>query len=295
MQSDGILKSIHELLRTQLFTIGGTPVNLATLTVFFIILAASFLISRLLQKALSRTLDARGVQDAGTISASTRLLHYIIMVIGTGVAVHTLGVNLTALFAAGAVFAVALGFAMQTILQNFVSGVILLTERTIKPGDVLEVEGRMVRVTRMGTRTTVARTLDDEDLIIPNSLIAQATVKNYTLRDSDYRLRTTVGVVYGSDMALVRKTLEETTRQLTWRSKKKAPVVLLMEFGSSSVDWEVSVWVEDPWGIRRTRSMLNEAIWWALKDAGITIAFPQVDVHFDPPVVESLRELRRAG
>ena len=201
---------------------------------------------------------------------------------------NTLGINLTALFAAGAVFAVAIGFAMQNISQNFVSGVILLLERAIKPGDVLEVEGRIVRVRDMGIRATIGRTMDEEDIIIPNSQLVASPVKNYTLKDSLYRLRTVVGVVYSSDMARVRQVLERTAQELDWKSTHQPPRILMKEFGDSSVNFEVSLWIEDPWTMQQRRNELNEAVWWALKDAGITIAFPQLDVHFDPQVVGSL-------
>jgi small-conductance mechanosensitive channel len=95
-------------------------------------------------------------------------------------------------------------------------------------------------------------------------------------------------VVYGSDMAEVRSVLEQTAREMTWRHAAKDPLVLLLGFGSSSVDWEVSVWIDDPWRMQRLRSDLNESIWWALKGAGITIAFPQLDVHLDSPIMESI-------
>jgi hypothetical protein len=194
-----------------------------------------------------------------------------------------------ALFAAGAVFAVGLGFAMQNISQNFVSGVILLIERTIKPGDILQVETEIVRVKRMGIRATVSRTLDDEEIIIPNSVLVQNSVKNYTLQDSLFRLRTLVGVIYGSNMALVRETLERTTREIPWRVQAVQPRILMKQFGNSSVDFDVSVWIDDPWKKQVRLSELNERIWWALKEAGIVIAFPQLDVHFDPPVMSSIQ------
>ena len=272
-----------------LFTLAGTPVTAATLVVFTIIIGVTFLISYIIQKALAKALRLRKVKDEGTIEVARRLLHYLTVAVGLGIGLQTIGINLSALFAAGAVFAIGLGFAMQNIMQNFVSGVILLTERTIKPGDVLQVDQRFVRVQNMGIRATIARTLDEEEIIIPNSAIVQANVTNYTLRDSLYRLRCTVGVVYSADMKLVRQVLEKTARDVTWRIPDKAPVILLTEFGSSSVDWEVSVWINDPWNVRRAKSELNEAIWWALKEAGITIAFPQLDIHFDDPVVEAIR------
>ncbi|MFH1844578.1 MAG: mechanosensitive ion channel domain-containing protein, partial [bacterium] len=175
------------------------------------------------------------------------------------------------------------------IVQNFVSGIILLAERTIKPGDVLQVDGRFVKVRHMGIRATIARTLDEEEIIVPNAAIVQGTVTNYTLQDSLYRLRATVGVVYGSDMKLVRETLETAARSQSWRYPAKDPVVFMTDFADSAVVWEVSVWIDDPWVMRRAKSDLNEAIWWALKEQGIVIAFPQVDVHLDEEVVRALR------
>jgi small-conductance mechanosensitive channel len=96
-------------------------------------------------------------------------------------------------------------------------------------------------------------------------------------------------------MKLVRETLETAAAAIAWRSQAKDAVVIMRQFGASSVDFEVSVWIEDPWGIGQYISDLNESIWWSLKDAGIVIAFPQLDVHFDPPVMESLAGLRRTG
>jgi small-conductance mechanosensitive channel len=284
----------HELWDFRVFDIAGTPITIATLIIFAMIIIATFLLSWLFQRATARALRFRGVTHEGTVGVARKLLHYGIMTLGIAIGLQTIGINLSALFAAGAVFAIGLGFAMQNIAQNFVSGVILLLERAIKPGDVLEVEGRFVRVTKMGIRATIARTLDEEEIIVPNSAIVQSIVTNYTLRDSLYRLRCSVGVTYGSDLALVRRTLERVAAQIEWRVPTQEPVVLLTDFGSSSVNFDVSVWLDDPWTVRRARSRLNEAIWWAFKEAGITIAFPQLDVHFDPPVVEGFGALRKA-
>ncbi|MDX1382457.1 MAG: mechanosensitive ion channel [Thermoanaerobaculia bacterium] len=271
------------LFDIRLFEISGTAITVATLLTFLVILLVTLWLSRLAQRAVLRGFGLRGKEDEGTAAVSARLIRYTVLLVGFSIAIHNLGINLTGLFAAGALFAVALGFAMQNISQNFVSGVILLLERAIKPGDVLEVEGMLVRVREMGIRATVARTLDEEDIIIPNSQLVSSSVKNYTYEDSSYRLRTTVGVHYGSDLRLVFETLQNAARELPWRADTPAPRVLLLGFGSSSVDFDVSVWIDDPWSMRSRRSLLNEAVWWSLKEAGVTIAFPQVDVHFDPP------------
>jgi len=286
-----VWQQIRELLDRELLTLAGTPVTIGTIGTALVIVLSAYAISNVIQNAISRAYRSRGIGNEGGLAAIRRLTHYAVVLIGVGVALDTLGVNLAALFAAGAVFAVGLGFAIQNIAQNFVSGVILLLERTIKAGDVLEIDGLVVRVSQLGIRATLVRTRDDEDLIVPNSMLIQSAVKNYTLRDSVYRLRATVGVVYGSDLRLVRETLHRAAEGLSWRLPDRKPLILLLKFGDSSVDFEVSVWINDPWRSRIELSNLQEAIWWALKDAKITIAFPQLDVHFDPPIQDSLRAL----
>jgi small-conductance mechanosensitive channel len=120
-------------------------------------------------------------------------------------------------------------------------------------------------------------------------------VKNFTLQDSIIRLRAAVGVSYRSDMKQVAEVLESMAEGLDWRLRTYPPTVMLKEFGSSSVDWEVSVWTDDPWRAPQARSELMKAIWNALADAEITIAFPQLDLHLDPPFEEALQRLPRAS
>lgn len=285
---------VRAAINQEIFTVSNATITPSTIMVFAVIVAVTWGISRVARRATGRSLLAREV-DAGTVAISQRLLHYAIMAVGLALALDNLGINLAALFAAGAVFAVGIGFAMQTITQNFVSGLILLVERSIKPGDVVEVEGRVVSVSHMGIRSTVARTRDDEEVIIPNSSLVQNTVKNYTFQDSLFRLRTTVGVTYGSDMKKVYEVLLKTAEDAEWRIPARDPVVLLREFGDSAVVFEASVWMNDPWSAPRARSLLNQAVWWALKDADVTIAFPQLDVHFDPVVEAAMESLPRAS
>lgn len=276
-----------------LFELGDTPITLERAIAAGAVLALAWGLSIVIRRGLVRGMRNRGVTSEGTLAATNRLTHYAVIVIGLSIALKTLGIDISTLFAAGAVFALGLSFAMQNIAQNFVSGVILLLERSIKPGDILEVEGRVVRVREMGIRATYARTLDDEVIIVPNSTIVQSTVKSYTLRDSRYRLRTKIGVSYDSDMALVRSVLESAAKSFGARVADMEPLVLLLDFGESSVVWEISVWIDDPWRMRRLRSGLQEAIWAAFRANQITIAYPQLDVHLDARLLEVLA--RRAA
>ena len=285
----------HGPLSENLFEIAGEEINLYDILTVAAIVVATLLLSKMTRRAIRRGFEMRGVRDEGTIGVVTRLVHFAFLLVGLGIAVESAGIDLAALFAAGAVFAVAIGFAVQNIVQNFVSGVILLLERVIKPGDVIELEGQLVKVHRMGIRATEVRTLNDEDMIVPNGSLVQSTAKNYTLHAEDYRLRASVGATYEADMKLVLETLEKTARALDFRTQEKEPVVLMTEFADSCVSFEVSIWINDPWRMRSLQSKLRQAIWWAFKDTDIVIAFPQMDVHLDPAVSKGLAAMNRAA
>ncbi|HSG46601.1 MAG TPA: mechanosensitive ion channel domain-containing protein [Longimicrobiales bacterium] len=268
------------------------PVTVKDLMVATIIMFLASLFSRLVRRGL-RPLATKVKPMVGetAVKVTMRIIHWGILFVGVVVALNTVGISvssLSGLFTAGAVVTVAVGFAMQNIAQNFVSGALLAAERSIKAGDVIEVEGSVLRVQNLGIRTTVASTRDDETIIIPNSLLVQNPVKNFTYQDSIYRIRSRVGVSYGSDMRQVFDVLFDTAEHLEWRSRAMKPRVFMSEFGDSAVVFEVSVWVNDPWRAPQHRSDLSEAIWFALKDAGITIAFPQMDLHLDRSVVEAM-------
>ena len=245
------------------------------------ILLAAYWVSRMLQQRIDRRLRQDSHNHEATISTYKSIARSIVMIPGFLISLHVLGINLSSLFTASGLFAVALAFALKNAAENYVSGLMLRIEHSIKPGDVLETEGAMVRVKSIGFRTTIARTKDEKDLVIPNSQLVQLRVANHTYRDALCRVMTTVGVAYSSDLMKVREVLEDTCDQLEWKSDQHDPEVLLTEFGSSAVNYKISVWTEDPWEAGHARSHLNEAIWRALQKADIVIAYPQLDVHFD--------------
>lgn len=290
-----IVRVADEVIKHPLFTIQGQAITLMDLLTFAFFIVATLVVSRVLRRSAEAALHRRGVDDPGTQAIARRLIHYVVLILGFGTAVNNLGFDLSAIFGAAAVLGVGLGFAFQNVAQNFISGMLLLFERSIKPGDILEVEGRVVRVEDLRVRTTVARTRDDEQIIIPNATLSQGSVTNYTMEDSFYRVRIVVGVSYDSDMRKVREVLESTANSMRWGVDSKVPVVLLTAFGDSSVNFDVSVWTDDPWRAMRAQSDLHESVWWALKEAGIVIAYPQVDVHFDAPVNDSITQLPRAS
>jgi potassium efflux system protein len=246
-----------------------------------IVILATYVGMLIMVRGIDRHFKTRGHSDDAAIRTYKRICRYSVLTIGVLIALHVAGVKLTSLFTTSGLFAVALGFALKDVAENYVAGLIIKTDESIEHGDVLDVDGMMVKVKRVGLRDTIVRTKDDSDILIPNSLLIQGKIGNYTLRDSICRVWTAVGVSYSSDLKQVREILEGVCSNFDGISSQHAPVVLLTDFGDSSVNYQVFVWTEDPWNIRTLKSKLNEAAWWGLKDAGIEIAFPQLDVHLD--------------
>lgn len=281
-----------DLLGEPLVIIAGTPVSPATVIVVVAVLIVTWASSRAARRGTEQAMARYGIDDDGTVRVTQRLVHYMVMAMGFGVALQTAGIDLSALFAAGAVFAVGFGFAMQNIVQNFVSGLILLVERSIRPGDILEVEGEIVRVVDLGIRATRVHTRDADDLLIPNSVLVQNTVRNLTSGSSHHRIKVVVGVAYESDLDVVFSVLEAVAAQQT-HPDGPAPEVRLASFGSSSIDFEVFTWVLDSWNENGARSNVRRAIHGAFKGRGVVIAFPQLDLHVKDVVApaDSLRSV----
>ncbi len=279
-----LVSGIQQVYGARLFHIGETDVHVNSLLIILAVVGATLWGSSMLSKVTVKALGDRGVDTRGTVGVLLNLGRYVVIIIGLMVAVSSAGIDLTALFTVGAVFAVTIGFALQNITQNFVSGVILLVEGAITPGDVLEVEGRVVRVLKMGIRSTVVRSMDDEDLILPNAVIAGSTVKNLTMQDDTLRVYARVSVAYDTDLDRAKAILEEAARTVPQRDWRRDPLVLLQNFGDSGIEFDAFIWIPDPWVAPKARSELRLAIWRAFRRHAITIPFHQVDIHMIEPV-----------
>lgn len=275
------MDDLNKLLSLPLFNIGGTLTTLGSLLSAIVVIIATVLIARLADKAVYRSLEKINKNEAKTSRAYSIIIKLFIWLIGFEVALHLLGIHLTSLFAASGFLALGAGFAVKTIVENFISGIILRLEKTISPGDLIIVNDEWMYIHHIGMRITTALTYDGEQVLIPNSQIAQSMVTNLTRNDRLHRIQVQLGVSYDSDLKLVSETLKQTVDKLEWRSKKRPPSLYLDEFGDSSVNYSVDIWIDDANDSRGRKSELHEAIWWALKDKGITLAYPQMDVHLD--------------
>ncbi len=261
-----------------LFAIGGTPVTIASILTFVGFIAFAFVASALLQRVLTGFYNRRDL-EVGVQYALNRLLHYVIVALGIFLAVDNLGISLTALAAVGGVLLVGIGFGLQNIAQNFVSGLILLLERPIRKGDYVEVAGVEGTVRHIRARATVIKTYDDIEVIIPNGKFITEVVVNSAYEQRSYRIRINVGVAYGSDTELVRETLIAVAEAHPDILETPEPIVFFENFGDSALDFRLMGWLANPRLEPRVRSDLRFAVDKAFRAAGIEIPFPQRDVH----------------
>jgi small-conductance mechanosensitive channel len=164
-------------------------------------------------------------------------------------------------------------------VNNFVSGLILLFERPVRVGDTIQLEGKWAEIKHIGLRATIVRTLDQADVVIPNADLVGNQVTNWTLGDRQVRVSIPVGVVYGSDVALVMKKLIDCANTNTLVSKVPSPQVLFLKFADSSLNFELRVWVSDADYRLKVTSELHQEIDRSFREANIVIAFPQLDLH----------------
>jgi small-conductance mechanosensitive channel len=196
------------------------------------------------KKAAGRIIDrVDGLDKSRQISVLFAGL--IIWLVGFEIAMHLLGLNLSTVFAASGFLAFGAGFAAKNIVENFLSGIILRVEGTIRPGDVIVINEKWMTVSRIGSRATIADTFDGEEILIPNSTMTQSMVINLTRRDKLYRLQVNVGVAYESDLKKVRQVLEEAVKKIGWHPESQSAGVYLHEFADSSVIYTITIWVQD--------------------------------------------------
>ena len=174
---------------------------------------------------------------------------------------------------------VGIGFGLQNIAQNFISGLIILIERPIKVGDVVQVGGVSGRVIDIQARSTLIQTRDDVSILVPNSQFISEQVVNESFRGDIIRYTIKVGVAYGTDTKLVQETLLQVAKEHSLVLKDPAPTVLFEDFGDSSLNFELLVWLEDLWTYRRTLSELRFEIDQKFRERNIEIPFPHRDLH----------------
>ena len=279
------LLNVGEAFNYTLFTLGDSPVTAGMVLRAIIIILIGLFISTMWQRMLSRVGRSTYGLNASNVYTLGRLSHYVLIVVALVVALKSIGMEMGNLALIAGALSVGIGFGLQAIVSNFVSGLIILLDRSLKVGDFIELDsGLRGKVREIRVRSTLLTSNDNVDYIVPNSEFVNGKVTNWTYGDQTRRMHIPFGVAYGTDKDLVRKAVLEAAAELPLTMSGvtgQAPQVWLVGFGDSSLDFELVVWVGSE-GIDRpsgTTAAFNWAIETALGRYGIEIPFPQRDLH----------------
>ncbi len=277
---------------------GGGEKNLTLARLFyaFVIVFGMYILSKYLQWVLRQQVLQAFQIEQHTQFILLRFFHFTIIIIGIIISLSAVGISLTSIALIFGGLSIGIGFGLQNIASNLISGFILIFERPIKIGDLVEIMDVDIfgRVSSINLRSTVIVSLDEKEIIVPNSQLITESVHNLTHANNLYRLRIPVGVSYGSDVDLVKKVLLDAADEHLGVIKESipnisnvtAPFVRFIAFGNSSLDFELLAWIPDSFQRFDVASDLHFIIWHKFKEHNITIAFPQLDVHFDPTADE---------
>ena len=284
-----LLPALEASKRVTLWTISeivdgavvSTSITLATLVLAVFIGVITFYAARRVPALLALVLRSRRTVSRGTRYASVILLSYLIVSIGMIVLLSTLGLRWDQLQWLVAALGVGIGFGLQEIIANFISGLIILFERPIRVGDVVTVGENSGTVTRIRIRATTIREWDGKELLVPNKEFVTSRLLNWTLTDPTIRLTLEVGIAYGSDVGKAMGILKDVVSNHELTLDDPSPMILFREFGDDSLQFHARVFIANPMDRWLIQSELHEQIYAAFENAGIVIAFPQRDVHFD--------------
>jgi len=284
MTANKVFQSIQVFLDTRLFTIGTTDVTLSAIFVFFSILLIIVVFSRLFARKLVDRILIRLQIEEGTRYTFRRVIELTFILIGAIIAFQSIGINLSGLAVIFGLLSVGIGFGLQNVTSNFVAGLILLFERPIKVGDRVTVGGMEGDVVEINIRSTTIRSLNNIDIIVPNSEFVSSQVVNWSHGDRKIRLDIEVGVSYNSNLETVLRSLKEVALENQEILRDPEPDVHLREFGDSSWNMKLRVWIDNPKRHPVVRSDINCAIVRKFRENGVEIPFPQTDLHLRSPL-----------
>lgn len=255
-------------------------VTIGSVFLLLILFAAVIIVERIVQKQLIRRFLSKTKLQPSLQFGMSRIMGYTMIAVGFYVAFQLVGVDLSSLAIIAASLGVGVGFGLQNIINNLVSGIIILAERPISIGDRIEVGGVAGRVTKIQIRSTTVVTNDNITMIVPNADFISNTVTNWSHGDPKVRIRVPVGVAYGSDLKLLQQLLLEAAAEHPKALRDPTPVVLFTEFGDSSLNFELGVWTQEMTATPiHFTSEMNFIIEQKLRENGIEIPFPQRDLH----------------
>lgn len=276
-------EALGKAWKLTLFEVGGNSIQVSQIVVALVVLLVGIMLSRWIARRLRNRLLKVTRIDENSAALLERLAVYTLIVLAVLATLQTVGLPITMFAFLGGAVAIGVGFGAQNIFNNFISGLILMTERPVRIGDLIEVGTDLGRVVSVGARCTRIRRFDGVEMLLPNSSLLENNLVNRTLSDNQIRTSVSVGVAYGSPVKQVAEIMDSVTRGHPEVLSQPEPLVLFQEFGDNALIFEVFFWAEMTRlrDLRKMRSDIRFEIDEKFREAGITIAFPQRDVHLD--------------
>jgi len=274
------LDPLFNILNYRIFTLGEAQITPLNVIYLLLLTGVLFWLSNKLKTILIERILGRTHLDLGARVAIGTIVRYVLLLVGFLIIIQTVGINLTTLNVLAGAIGIGVGFGLQNIASNFISGLIILFERPVQVGDRIEVGDVNGKVTGIGARSTTVRTNDNITIIVPNSKFIEENVINWSFEDNVVRFRIPIGVAYNSDLNLVKKLLLEVARENKDVLEEPKSAVRLMKFGDSSIDMQLWVWTREKLQRKNVLvSNLNFAIWEKFRANDVEIPFPQRDLH----------------
>ena len=275
------MKYIEQILEFELFEIGKFSLSVYNLLIVVIIFFAVKGINHSIDLLIKKRLDKEGVKslDEGRSKSITQIFKYIIYILGFIITIKSLGINVDLILGVFAALGLGIGFALQDVFKDLISGIIILFEGNVSVGDILEVDGLIGTVKEIKLRTSLIRTRDGIFIVVPNNRVVNEKVINWSTNTKITRFSVSVGVAYGSDVGKVKELLLLSVEENEKISKRPTPIVFFKDFGDSALMFEVHFWVLDTWSIEIIKSNLRFEIDRLFRENNIQIPFPQRDVH----------------
>ncbi|MGV6807068.1 MAG: mechanosensitive ion channel family protein [bacterium] len=276
--------SLDEILAHEIFAAGNFRITWLALFATVITILVAVIISRLIRNGLARFSGENHSMDEATAYNLSRIAHYVLLTLALLISLTYFGIDLSNLAIVAGALGVGIGFGLQSIANNFISGIIMLFERNMNVGDVVQLPSGVSGVVKeINVRSTLIRTFDNLDILVPNSEFTSNQVTNWTLHEREFRIRVPFGVAYGTDKELVKKAAIEAASRvpLTISPPGREPLVWLVGFGDSSLDFQLVVWV-NPRTNKQPGGLIPQYLWeieTSLVEHGIEIPFPQRDLH----------------
>lgn len=273
------MEAFEQLLDYQIFKYKEFIFSVKSVLIVLVAVVITHLSLWILKKILFRNNKSLDPSKRGNLISVFQIIKYFVWVITILIILESFGLKLTVLMAGSAALLVGVGLGLQSTFNDFVSGLILLFEGSIRVGDILEVDGDILLIRKIGLRTSEALTRDDIMVIIPNSLITNSKVINWSHQSKKTRFRIKVGVAYGSDIDLVEKLLKESAAEHPEVVETDLIKARFVDFGNSSLDFELLFFSKNIFRIENVKSDIRKIINRKFVENNVTIPFPQLDLH----------------